>query len=250
LNTPAAPDKNPAIPVEVCIHSKDDAYVSRSVSSAWQGGAGRIELCAHMEQDGLTPSVKHIELAREAFRDRPGLLPMIRPRGGDFFYHRDDIALMEQQIKAAARAGADGVVIGVLDQETSAVHKPYSERLVGMAREHGLSVSFHRAFDAASDWQYALDTLLGLGIDRVLTSGMPWGSAGTALDGVERLVQMAAFVGGEIEIVAGGGVAIDNGPAIVSALTGKRCSLHAYSSMLTDGEVSPQKVQQLVSLTA
>ncbi len=236
------------ISVEVCIHSKDDAYVSRSVSNAWKGGAERIELCAHMDQDGLTPSVKHIELAREVFRDRPGLLPMIRPRGGDFFYCRDEIALMEQQIKAAARAGADGVVIGVLDQRTSAVHKPYSERLVGMAREHELSVSFHRAFDAAPDWQYALEALLELGVDRVLTSGMSWGSVGTALAGVEQLAQMAAFAGAEIEIVAGGGVAIDNGPTIVAALLGQRFSLHAYSSMLTHGEVSPEKVQQLVSL--
>ena len=150
-------DQNSMISVEVCIHSKDDAYVSRSVNNAWKGGAERIELCAHMELDGLTPAVKHIELAREAFRDRPGLLPMIRPRGGDFFYCRDDIDLMERQIKAAAIAGADGVVIGVLDQRTSAVHKPYSERLVGMAREHELSVSFHRAFDATPDWQFALE---------------------------------------------------------------------------------------------
>lgn len=236
------------IPVEVCIHSKDDAYVSRSVSSALEGGAERIELCAQMEQDGLTPSVKHIELAREAFKDRPGLLPMIRPRGGDFFYHRTDIALMEQQIKAAAQAGADGVVFGVLDRTSSLVHRAYSERLVGMAREHELSVSFHRAFDAVPDWQYALDTLLELGIDRVLSSGIPWGAAGTALDGIERLVKMAAFVSGEIEIVAGGGVAIENGAAIVAALMGTRFSLHAYSSMLIQGEVSPGKVQQLSSL--
>lgn len=234
------------IPVEICIHSKDDAYVSRSVCSAWEGGAERIELCSHMEQDGLTPSAGHIELARDAFKDRPGLLSMIRPRGGDFFYRRDDIVLMEQQIKMAARAGADGIVVGVLDEQSS-VHKAYSERLVNMAREHELSVSFHRAFDATPDWQYALDTLLELGIDRVLTSGMPWGSAGTALDGVTRLVQMGAFAGGAIEIVAGGGVSLDNAPAIITALAAVRCSLHAYSSMLSNGEVCPQKVRKLAS---
>lgn len=238
------------MPIEICIHSKDDTYVSRSVSSAREGGAERIELCSHMEQDGLTPSVEHIELAREAFKDRPGLLSMIRPRGGDFFYRRDDIALMKQQIKAAARAGADGVVIGVLDERSSLVHKAHSERLTGMAREYELSVSFHRAFDATPDWQYALDTLLELGIDRVLTSGMPWGGSGTVLDGVERLVQMGAFAGGAIEIVAGGGVSLDNAPTIVTALVpeGVRCSLHAHSSVLTNGEVCPEKVRRLASL--
>ena len=237
------------ISVEICIHSKDDAYVSRSVSSAWEGGAERIELCSHMEQDGLTPSVKHIELAREAFKDRPGLLAMIRPRGGNFFCRRDEVALMEQQIKMAARAGADGVVFGVLDECSSSVHKASCEQLLGMAREYELSVSFHRAFDATPDWQYALDTLLELGFDRVLTCGTPWGSSGTVLDGIERLVQMGAFAAGAIEIVAGGGVSPDNAPTIVASLRpdAVRCSLHAYSSMLSNGEVCPQKVRKLAS---
>lgn len=148
------------IPFEVCVHSKDDSYVSRSVLSAWQGGADRIELCSHMEQDGLTPSIRHTELARDAFRDPPGLLAMIRPVGAGFCYSMDEIVLMEHQIKDAAMAGVDGIVMGVLDEKTSGVHRKYCQQLIGEALEFDLAVIFHRAFDATPDWQYALETLL------------------------------------------------------------------------------------------
>ncbi|ELU10606.1 hypothetical protein CAPTEDRAFT_110971 [Capitella teleta] len=240
------------IPIEICVHSKDDFYVFSSVSKAWEGGADRIELCSHMEQDGLTPSVRHIELARDAFKNRSGLLVMVRPIGGDFFYTPDEIALMEQQIKDAAKAGADGVVIGVLDEKTSAVHRTYSERLIGKAREYDLTVTFHRAFDATPDWQYSLETLLDLGVDRVLTSGIAWGVGGTAEDGIKQLVNIGAFVSGGLEIVVGGGVSLENAPRIIEVLNTEltRFSLHTFSSVLENGNVSSAKVQQLKSLVA
>ncbi len=238
------------IPIEVCVHSKDDSYVSRSVLSAWQGGADRIELCSHMEQDGLTPSIQHIELARDAFKDRPGLLAMIRPVGGGFFYAMDEIALMEHQIRDAATAGVDGIVIGVLDKKTAGIHRAYCEQLIGKAREFGLTVTFHRAFDATPDWQYSLETLLELGVDRVLTSGTAWGSVETALEGLGQLETMGRFVSEGLEIVVGGGVSMSNASTILSAMKPevKRFSLHTYSAVLDHGNVSSLKVRQMKSL--
>lgn len=242
------------IPIEICVHSKDEFCVVNSVSKAWEGGADRIELCSHMEQNGLTPSSRHIELAREAFKNRPGLLAMIRPVGGNFFYVRDDIALMEQQIKDAAKAGADGAVIGVLDEKTSQIHRRYSEQLIDKAREYDLSVTFHRAFDATPNWQHSLETLLELKVDRVLTSGISWGSAGTAQDGIKQLLKIGTFVSGELEVVVGGGVSLKNATGIIGMLKAEisNFSLHAFSSVLDDTSVKPTvssiKVKQLKSL--
>ena len=242
------------IPIEICVHSKDDSCVVNSVSKAWEGGADRIELCSHMEQNGLTPSSRHIELARETFKNRPGLLAMIRPVGGNFFYTRDEIAVMEQQIKDAAKAGADGAVIGVLDEKTSQIHRKYSEQLIDKAREYDLAVTFHRAFDATPDWQYSLETLLELGVDRVLTSGISWGSVGTAQDGIKQLLKIGIFVSGELEVVVGGGVSSENAAEVIGVLRAEvsSFSLHAFSSVLDNGNVEPIvssiKVKQLKSL--
>ncbi|WP_419534650.1 copper homeostasis protein CutC [Endozoicomonas sp.] len=238
------------ISLEVCIHSKSDTYVTHSVSEAWKGGADRIELCSHMEQDGLTPSIAHIELAREAFKDRSGLLAMVRPTGGDFFYNLDEINLMDRQIVDAAKAGVNGVVIGVLDKGTGSIHRDYCYQLVERAREYELAVTFHRAFDAIGDWKCSLDTLVELGVDRVLSSGIPWGHSGTALDGVERLIEMGKYVSGELEIVVGGGVSRKNTAKILAGLRPEitNFSLHAYSAMLEAGNVDFEKVHELKSM--
>ena len=235
------------IPIEICINSKSEQYVLEAVGNAWSGGAGRIELCASMEHDGLTPPVGHIEKAREAFRDRSGLMVMIRPKPGDFFYQSDDITLMETQIADAAKAGADGVVIGVLDPRTGDIHRTYCERLVDHARLYDLSVTFHRAFDATPDWRHSMDTVITMGISRVLSSGMKWGGAGTALDGINQLADMIEFAEGNIELVAGGGVNHTNASVIISELRGlgERFSLHAYSSVLEGDSVSSDKVALL-----
>lgn len=73
------------VPVEIYINSKSKQHVLEAVGNAWSGGAGRIELCASMEHDGLTPPVGHTEIARKAFRKCSGLMVMIRPKPGDFF---------------------------------------------------------------------------------------------------------------------------------------------------------------------
>ena len=92
------------IDVEVCINSASPEYVSRAVTAAQKGGAKRIELCAEMDLDGLTPAKDHIEVARYSF-DPAGLLVMIRPRGGHFYYSLEEADVMVRQMRMAAAAG-------------------------------------------------------------------------------------------------------------------------------------------------
>ncbi|MDD7804990.1 MAG: copper homeostasis protein CutC [Endozoicomonas sp. (ex Botrylloides leachii)] len=236
------------IDLEVCVHSISEPMVFTSVCAARLGGAKRIELCANMSEDGLTPPAAHIESAKEAFDSFNGLLVMIRPTAYDFYYDNQIIKQMEQQILTAANAGADGVVFGVLDPITGGIHKEKCRRLIAIAKERGLSTTFHRAFDAVPNWQQALNDVVALGIDRVLSSGTPWGTKQTALHGLKQLSQMLQHLQGHLELVVGGGVSIENVAEISEYLSRVNpCfSLHAYSAVLESALVSKEKVSQLI----
>ena len=237
------------IPVEICIDASDAAAVERSVSAAYDGGAATLELCADMHLDGLTPSVDCLIAARRAFRQRPGLMAMIRPRAGDFCYSPAEIALMLDQIELAAAAGADGVVFGVLQAADQRIDLAANQRLQAAARAYGLQTTMHRAFDATPDPDASLETLIELGFDRVLTSGGPWGQRGSALDGAERLARTIQRAHRRIEIVLGGGV----NPANVGPLLARlpldigRVTVHAYSGAQISGQTTVEVVRNFVA---
>jgi copper homeostasis protein len=237
------------IPVEICINASEPAEVDQSVNAAYQGGAATIELCAAMHLDGLTPSVACLTTARQAFKQRPGLTAMIRPRAGDFCYSPAELALMLEQIDAAAAAGADGVVFGVLHGPDNRIDSAASQRLLTAARRHGLKATMHRAFDATPDPDATLDTLLDLGVDRVLTSGVPWGQRGAALDGAERLTQTIRRAQGRIEVVLAGGINPANvGPLLARLpLDAGRVSVHAYSGAQIGGQTTVEAVRDLIA---
>ncbi len=237
------------IPVEICIEASKPAAVVQAVGAAYHGGATTIELCAAMDLDGMTPSPDCLAAARQAFGQRPGLMAMIRPRAGDFSYTPDELTLMAAQIDAAARGGADGVVFGVLSAADGRIDSAANRRLLAAARERGLQATFHRAFDATPDTDAALDTLIELGFDRVLTSGLPWGRPGTALDGAARLTQTILRAGDRIEVVVGGGISPANvGPLLARLpLHAGRVSVHAYSGAKIGGRTAIEAVRALVA---
>ena len=118
------------VDVEICVNSRDPEYVAKSVGVSIAAGAGRIELCSDMHLDGLTPPQEHIVAARDAMGSQRGLLCMIRPRGGGFIYTPDEVSLMEAQIRMAAEAGSNGVVLGALVAGDHSIDQKVLTRLV------------------------------------------------------------------------------------------------------------------------
>lgn len=187
------------------------------VPEAIAAGAGRIELCDNLAVGGTTPSHGVIRAAVELAR--PAGIPvmcMIRPRGGSFEYSEDEGQIMVDDLLHAAELGVDGVVFGCL--RGGGVDRELTGRLAGLAKEAGLMVTFHMAFDEiATDAQPpALDLLAELGVDRVLTHG---GAAGTPIAGnLERLRRLADHVAGRLEILPGGGVTWENAEEVANAV--------------------------------
>jgi copper homeostasis protein len=124
---------------------------------------------------------------------------MIRPRGGDFVYSSTEFVVMQRDIELAKAAGADGVVLGLLLPE-GVIDAKRTAALVQLARP--LTVTFHRAFDMVADLPHALEVLIDLGIERVLTSG---GEA-SALEGAETLAALVGQAADRIVVMPGGGI--------------------------------------------
>jgi len=186
--------------VEACVETVDGARTAEAA------GAGRIELCAGLIEGGTTPSAGAIAHARE--RIAIPLFVIVRPRGGDFVYSDDDLAVMRRDIASAASAGADGVVIGVLTC-AGQVDGAIVRELVDLARP--MHVTFHRAFDLTRDFADSLETLVDAGVDRVLTSG----GAPTAAEGMATLASLVRQAGDRIVVMAGGGITESSAARIV-----------------------------------
>lgn len=171
---------------------------AESALRAQKGGADRVELCAGIPEGGTTPSAGEIVKARQLLTDTR-LHVIIRPRGGDFCYTPDELDIMAYDIGVARKAGADGVVMGVLRPDGT-VNIKAMRRLMDAAQ--GMSVTFHRAFDVCRDPFEAMEEIIGLGCDRILSSGQE----PTAEKGMTLLGQLNGRAAGRIIIMPGCGV--------------------------------------------
>ncbi|MDR0746185.1 MAG: copper homeostasis protein CutC [Mediterranea sp.] len=180
---------------EVCANSVE------SCLSAQDGGAQRVELCAGILEGGTTPSYGEIVVARELLQIK--LHTIIRPRGGDFLYNEQEICIMERDIQMVHQIGVDGVVFGCLTPDGQ-IDIPNTKRLIEAAQ--GLSVTFHRAFDVCIDPHRALEELIALGINRVLTSG----KQPIALQGLPLLKELVQKAANRIIILPGSGINENN----------------------------------------
>jgi copper homeostasis protein len=188
--------------IEICVDSVEGAI------AAERGGADRVELCDNLLEGGTTPSAGMVRVVRKSVRI--GLQMMIRPRGGDFLYSAEEIEVMREDIRSARELGADGVVFGCLTPE-GGIDAELTRELVRLARP--LNVTFHRAFDMCRDAESALETLIELGVDRVLTSG----HEATCVEGLEMLAALQKQARGRIIVLPGGGITPRNAAKIVSA---------------------------------
>jgi len=192
-----------------------------SALAAQEGGASRVELCTGLELGGLTPSPAQIALAREHLRIP--LYVLIRPRAGDFLYDDLECETMQRDIEACVALGCDGVVLGVLDAD-GRVDAARCRPLVAAAGK--LGVTFHRAFDLTADPAQALEDIVALGCERILTSG----TCPSALDAMPLLRELVVQAGERIVVMPGAGVTAAN-IASLAAATGAR-ELHASAKRL------------------
>ena len=181
--------------VECCANSVQSAINGQT------GGAARIELCANLEKGGTTPSAASICLARELLDI--DLYVLIRPRVGNFVYSDFELEEMLQDIEFCKEIGCEGVVIGALDKE-GRVHKKQMQKMMEAAGSMG--VTFHRAFDVATNPKQALEDIIELGCERLLTSGQ----APKATDGIKTLKQLVEQAKNRINIMVGSGVNASN----------------------------------------
>lgn len=182
--------------IEICANSVESAV------KAQQAGAYRVELCAGIPEGGTTPSFGEIRMARQLL-NQTKLHVIIRPRGGDFLYSPLEQEIMLHDIKVSRQLGADGVVFGCLTAEGN-VDMPLMKKLMNAVGD--MSVTFHRAFDMCRNPKEALENLIELGIDRILTSGQE----ATAEKGIPLLKELVAQADGRIIIMPGCGVNAGN----------------------------------------
>ena len=202
--------------IEICVDC------TASVEACAEAGADRIELCAGLVEGGTTPSIGFLKTARRLFPGR--IMMMIRPRGGDFLYSAEEAEVMRADILAARDGGADGVVFGCLTPE-GRIDEALTASLLETAR--GMNVTFHRAFDVSRDLPESLETLIRLGIPRVLTSG----GRPSVPEGLEVLAGLVGQAAGRITILPGGGIRAEMVLSIAAATGVTECHLSARHSL-------------------
>jgi copper homeostasis protein len=206
---------------------------------AQAAGVNRIELCDNAADGGTTASYGFIKAAREKLQIE--LFPIIRPRGGDFFYSDDEFEIMKTDVKLCKELGCDGVVIGMLTADKK-VDKRRCGLLVDLA--YPLSVTFHRAFDRTADAFEALEDIIEIGCERILTSGQK----PTALEGAALIKQLLQQADERIIIMPGSGVRSDNILAI--AESSGAIEFHSSARKEIDGKMSVDRKEVENMITA
>ena len=204
----------------------------QSAQSAERAGAGRIELCASLNDAGTTPSAGLIAACAKGCRIP--VFVLIRPRGGSFVYTKAEFQIMLRDIEVAKSLGAGGIVSGVLEPGGK-IDVEQTRALVQAA--DGLPVTFHRAFDFTPNLGESLEGLIAAGVTRVLTSG----GANTALEGAPRISVLVKQAGGRMTLIAGGGVRESNVREVLT-LTGVS-EVHARIRSIVGGTGSLRRPQ-------
>jgi copper homeostasis protein len=209
--------KDPII-LEICADSVESAQ------AAERGGAHRIELCTNLLEGGATPSMGLTSVVRDSVSI--DVYMMIRPRGGDFSYSREELEIMERDVLTGKQLGVDGFVFGVLCED-GRVDVERTRRLVDAARPK--KVTFHRAFDMTQNLDASLESVIETGADRLLTSG----AEQRADEGIAAIAKIVAASGQRIKVMAGSGISEGNVRRIIHS-TGVR-EIHASARVQIDG---------------
>ena len=222
---------------ELCTDSINGANMAKQL------GAHRIELCSALSVGGLTPSTslaKHCSAIMETYA-------MIRPKEGNFVYSNEEIELMLEDISILAEVGVKGVVFGCLTHDRQ-INIQQNISLVEAARKYELATTFHRAFDFIADPLEALESIINIGFNRLLTSG----KKPTAIEGIGLIQELVNSVNGQVEIIAGSGVSATNAVALskvgVDALHFTSHQPNPYElGMGSANQPNPEKIKSIIS---
>lgn len=189
--------------LEVCVDTVQAAV------AACEAGAERIELCSALDVGGVTPCQSLIRAVRRRV-DCP-LVVLIRPRTGDFVYDQCERDQSLESIHIALGCGADGVVVGALQADSKLDLLSLSAMRIAAA---GFQLVMHRAFDFVDEPRLAIDQLIEIGFERILTSG---GRSGHVMNHLETLKHCIDYASDRIVIMPGGGVTAANAATVLSA---------------------------------
>lgn len=214
--------------IEICANS------AQSCVEAEAGGAKRVELCAGIPEGGTTPSYGEIRMAQR-LTSKIDINVIIRPRGGDFLYTEAEIGSMLLDIELCKQLGVHGVVFGCLTKEGD-IDVPLMRRLIETAAP--LSVTCHRAFDVCRDPFRAMEELIDLGCDRILTSGQQ----SDAVKGIPMIKQLVERADDRIIIMPGCGVREENIALIEQETEAKEFHTSARSVLYSRMEYRNEQV--------
>ncbi|MDR2086131.1 MAG: copper homeostasis protein CutC, partial [Dysgonamonadaceae bacterium] len=184
------------------VDSVSNALVAQSA------GAQRIEFCANLSEGGTTPSAAQIREARRNIHIP--LYILIRSRGGDFLYSDLEYEIMKADIHFCGQTGCDGVVVGML-HPNGTVDMERCNELTAIARQYAMGVTFHRAFDRSNDLFQAMEAVIALGCERILTSG----GYDTAIEGADVVRQLIEKADNRIVIMPGSGITPENAGELI-----------------------------------
>jgi copper homeostasis protein len=210
--------------LEACVDTVESAM------EAAKGGANRLELCSNLIIGGTTPNINLFELIKEKTNIKINVL--IRPRYGDFCYTENEFEIMKRDIRMFKRAGANGVVIGIL-KPAGTLDIARMEELIVEAE--GMYITLHRAFDVCRDAFATLEEAKKLGINCILTSGQK----NKCTEGRELLKELVEKSEDKMEILIGSGINSSNVEDIVSYT--KACAVHTSGKIKIESDMKYRK---------
>lgn len=214
--------------LEIACFNLQSALIAQKV------GADRVELCVDMSVGGTTPTIEMIQQARKNLTI--DLYVMIRSRGGNFVYSDSEFEQMKSEIETVKKVGVNGFVFGILKDDKT-INIEQNKDLVELAKP--FPCTFHRAFDAVSNYEKALEDVISCGFSTILTSG----TFPNVMEGKEVLKQLVIQANNRIEIMPGGGLRSTN----ISELNETVKANWYHSSAITDGSevANPEEIIQL-----
>ena len=202
--------------IEIACFNLESALIAQ------KAGADRVELCANISVGGTTPFIEIIQQARKNITI--DIYVMIRPRGGNFVYSQAELEQMKSEIKNIKKLGVNGFVFGILNEDKT-INIEQNKALIELAKP--FPCSFHRAFDAVSNYEQALEDVISCGFSTLLTSG----TFSDVMEGNEVLKKLVEQAKNRIEIMPGGGLRSTN----ISKLNQIVNANWYHSSAITDG---------------